>query len=52
MLLQRLAKARLMSEHRPPAEHLDLEVTVDSPFITLQVRGWGAITDVCRTGKV
>ncbi|EFJ52032.1 hypothetical protein VOLCADRAFT_116238 [Volvox carteri f. nagariensis] len=36
--LMSLAKARQMSDHRRPAEHMDLEITVDSPFMHLQGR--------------
>ncbi|GLC33457.1 hypothetical protein PLESTB_000077600 [Pleodorina starrii] len=36
--LRSLAKARLMSQLRGPSEHLDVEISVDSPFLSLQGR--------------
>ncbi|GLI59981.1 hypothetical protein VaNZ11_002039, partial [Volvox africanus] len=35
---QSMAKARTMSDHMCPSEHLDIEVSFDSPFIFLQGR--------------
>ncbi|GIL83135.1 hypothetical protein Vretifemale_11954, partial [Volvox reticuliferus] len=36
--LRSMAKARTMSDHIGPADHLDIEVSFDSPFIFLQGR--------------